>query len=157
AMIFRSGWRATAKASSPKLKKSVLTLPPVPKLVSRLPSGLYRASAKSSDVLGLKETPARMIFPSGCMAMAEAPSVLPKKLVVTFPPLPSVGSRPPAAAATPTAVGCWAPPPTQSHSTPPTPTNICNRGLRVLGLDRQRERVEHFIRIVLHCFPTSVR
>ena len=69
-MIFPSDWSATdfARSSLLLMPMLVVTLPSVSKVVSRLPLGLYRTTAKSSEPLPY-EPPAKMIFPSVCSAI----------------------------------------------------------------------------------------
>ena len=69
----------------------VATVPPVPKLGSRLPSALYRARAKAPVE---SFCPAATSFPSACTASALAKPAIP---VVTVPPVPKVESRLPSA------------------------------------------------------------
>ena len=68
----------------------------VPKVASRLPSGLYRASANWVNP-PVPEAPAATIFPSRCSARALAESLCSLEsvltIVVTVPPVPKVASR----------------------------------------------------------------
>ena len=75
----------------------VSTMPPVPKLESRLPSVLYRATPASPIPWLLGIDPPTTILPSLWMAAALAMALSwPLKTVVTIPPLPKVGSKLPA-------------------------------------------------------------
>ena len=69
ATIFPSAWRATALAR-PETPRETMAHPSPPKLVSRLPSGQNRASAKD-DWEPAFAVPATTILPSPCMAIAD--------------------------------------------------------------------------------------
>src|SRR5215475_12505218 len=89
ATILPSDWNATALALSDPLEKRVVTLAPDPKLLSRLPSGLYLTSPKATP----SAVPATTNLPVDCRAIANARSAPWKKLVMTLPAGPKVGSR----------------------------------------------------------------
>src|SRR5581483_9420989 len=106
--ILPSGWIATALAcsttpSEPKLNVSLpgaLPMAPVPaalNVVSRLPSGLRRVTAKSAAPAS--SNPTTTILPSAWTATALAWSLNPKS-TVCFPPVPNDGSSPPTTAGT---------------------------------------------------------
>jgi hypothetical protein len=91
-----SGWMATELATSMEKpdENPVSTIPPVPKVVSRLPSGLYRATAMSSRKTGTAR-PTATSLPSGCTATSDAALRPPGKSVSTLPPAPNAGSSAP--------------------------------------------------------------
>ena len=92
ATIFPSGWIASAVMSSSWPLRSVVTIPSWSKLVSSVPSALYRTSAKSLlKPEASSADPATTILPLDCTATALAPAPLPKNGVVTIPPLPKFG------------------------------------------------------------------
>src|SRR4051812_33221576 len=94
ATILPSPWIATSVIQA-ALANIVVTLPPTPNDVSRLPLGLYRITLNPLCPFGLPE-PAATIFPSGWMATASAlPTRFGEYAVVTLPPVPNVGSRVP--------------------------------------------------------------
>src|SRR5262245_31838192 len=89
---------AMAPAASPG-PKSVVTLPPMPKVVSTEPSCLKRASTNSDQPRGTPIEPATMIFPSGWIAEAPAERRKPdESLYLTLPLTPNVRSKSPSAA-----------------------------------------------------------
>jgi len=78
--------------------KLVVTLPPLPKLVSSRPLALKRATANSLSVpLALMATPATTIFPSDCSARAFGEFMKLVKEVIATPLLPKVVSSAPLA------------------------------------------------------------
>ena len=94
---FPSDCNTSARPSSKPPAKSVVAIPPVPKLASSEPSALYRASAKSKKPEVVTANPAATSFASGCSTNAVASSSEPAKSVVTVPPVPKVGSSVPSA------------------------------------------------------------
>src|SRR4029453_16672945 len=82
AMIFPSGCKATEVAPLNRPPKSVVVLPPEPKVVSGVPLALNQNPAKSKPSVGLAPPPAATILPSGCKA------IRPPKSLSTFPPVP---------------------------------------------------------------------
>src|SRR5205085_143068 len=85
----------TLKASWFDEPKSVVSLPSLSKLVSRLPSGLYRVRAKWK-VTPILEYPAATILPSAWIAILLAPSSDDAPMgVVTMPVPPKVVSSSP--------------------------------------------------------------
>jgi hypothetical protein len=98
AMIFPSGWRAPARARSPKLPGTEKeAAPKVPKPTSGAPDAVKRTMSTWANE-PLLPCPTTRIFPSGCTSTA-APLSLPAGLAWVAMPSPSnVGSRSPAAA-----------------------------------------------------------
>src|SRR5262249_31477597 len=92
---------AIAVTHSPLLApRLVMTLPPVPKVVSSVPFALYRATAHSEMPFFDAVVPATTILlvpiAWGWRATASAPPDLPKSVAV-WPPLPKEVSREPSA------------------------------------------------------------
>jgi hypothetical protein len=83
---------AASNAWSPAPPRSVVAIPFVPKLVSRVPSGSWRVSAKS-DAVPISREPAVTMPPLGWITTA-SPCPTPQSAVDTRPPLPNVMSRP---------------------------------------------------------------
>ena len=71
------------------LSIAVVIVPPVPNPASKVPFGLYRASAKNPS-----ETPAATILPSVCNASADKDASWPIGDITT-PPVPKVASSTP--------------------------------------------------------------
>ncbi len=72
----------------------MVTLPSVPKLVSSVPSTLYRETEKS-ELLPLTEFPATTILPLSSIATLVAELSLPPKSVVSLPSVPKLVSSVP--------------------------------------------------------------
>ncbi len=87
---------ATLEATPPLLPKSVISLPSVSKLVSSVPSTLYRATA-NSGLLPLREAPAMTILLLPSISMLLAKSSLPPKSVVSLPSVSKLMSSVPSA------------------------------------------------------------
>ena len=103
--ILPSGSIATAEATADPEGKGVKTVPPLPKPASRLPSLLYRATAKADWVSTPRAVPATTILPSPCRWMATplAVSEVGPRIAgeVAMPPMPKPGSSEPGRQARP--------------------------------------------------------
>ena len=87
-----------ATSSDVGIPISVVTFPPVPKLVSNEPSELYLTTAKSL-LPPMRAYPATTILPSLCITTERASSAVAVPIsVVTFPPVPKLESKSPSAA-----------------------------------------------------------
>src|SRR5208337_1320305 len=97
ATISPSDWMPRALACESLLPTDVVTMPPVPNVVSGLPSVLYLTRVITL-LLPLLDCPAATILPSDWMPRALAPASLLPTDVVTLPPVPNVVSGLPSVA-----------------------------------------------------------
>ena len=92
--ILPSGCTATFSAPSKEPKKSIVSLPPVPKLASGAPLVPKRATAKPG-LIRFELCPATTILPSACTSTARAKSSSMLKAAVASPLLPKPSSMAP--------------------------------------------------------------
>ncbi len=87
----------SAIANAPLFPRGVVTLPPLPKLVSSEPFASKRATANRSPESEVELYPAATILPSGCSASARTLSSTGPIAVVSVPPEPKLVSSEPLA------------------------------------------------------------